>query len=171
VAAIFVPRDLADLSGTIRVDLVPSTINGAYPTGTPFPFSSGVLMPAPSITEVASWYATMPLYAKKGIVNLRWRFEISAPGAGFVVLTAALAVFEPGPPLSVAVFFMPYTFDISTLVTTTIGEVVLPCDLSLFTGNMGNAQMFAVVSRGGTDPGDTYTGSILFDNAFVDVGV
>lgn len=171
MAAIHVPTQLSDLSGTVHVDMPPATINGAYPVGTPFPFSTGVLMPPLVVTEVASWPTMMPVNAKKGNVNLKWRFEISAPGPGFATLTAALAVFEPGPPLALAIFFLPFSFDIGSLITTPFGEVVLPCDLSLFTGNLENAHMFSVVSRGGTDPGDTFAGTLLFDNAFAEVSV
>lgn len=173
MAAIHVPTQLSELSGTVHVSLVPATLSTVYITGTSFPYSTGILMPPTVLTEIASWPAMMPVNAKKGMVNLKWRFEANPPGPGIVSLTAGLLVFDPGPPLSLAIFVQAFLFDMGTLVTTNTGEIVLPCDLSLFTGNLGNAHMYCDISRVGStlDPNDTFPDPILFDAAFVEVNV
>ena len=123
------------------------------------------------ITEVFSWTGMMPVNAKNGVASLKWRFQIPGPGVGDVALTAALIVYEPGPPLAIAIFLDSFVVNIAALAGTFFGEVVLPCDLSLFTGNLGNAQMFYDVSRDGTSLADTYAGDIQLNNGFVEVGV
>src|SRR3972149_612350 len=132
MSAIHVPTQLSDLRGTVRVDLSPSSVNGTYVTGSPFPYGEGVPMLDGVITEVFSWTGMMPVNAKNGVASLKWRFQIPGPGVGDVALTAALIVYEPGPPLAIAIFLDSFVVNIAALAGTFFGEVVLPCDLSLF---------------------------------------